>query len=109
MGEWDPSAPKTDLLKEHEAARDETSSAALANQPEDEQGLEAAKARQIAALDAIDRLEQEYLAEYYMLAEKDKGAGKDFNRVAHDKMVRLQAHFENLRKMERTNFQEAIN
>ena len=44
-----------------------------------------------------------------MLAEKDKGAGKDFNRVAHDKMVRLQAHFENLRKMERINYQEAIN
>jgi hypothetical protein len=42
----------------------------------------------VAAISAIDRLEQEYLHEYYLLAEKNKRAGKDFNKVAHDEMVR---------------------
>ena len=61
----------------------------------------------MAAISAIDRLEQEYLVEYYMLAEKDKAAGKDFNKVAHDKMVQMQFHFDMLRKMERLNMAEA--
>lgn len=53
------------------------------------------------AIDRIDRLEQEYLHEYYLLKEKDKAAGKDFNKVAHDDMVKMQHHFGMLRKVER--------
>ena len=48
------------------------------------------KNQEISALSEIDRLEQEYLAEYYKIQEKDKLAGKDFNRYAHDEMVQMQ-------------------
>ena len=63
-------------------------------------------ARELVAISAIDRMEQEYLAEYYMVAEKDKASGKDFNKVAHDKMVRAQHDFDMLRKMEKQNSAE---
>ena len=46
-----------------------------------------------AALSAIEDMEQKYLAEYYLIVEKDKVAGKDFNKVAHDEMVRAQFDF----------------
>jgi hypothetical protein len=62
----------------------------------------------VAAIGAIDNLEQEYLQEYYLLKEKDKLAGKDFNQVIHDEMVKAQHHFDMLRKMERSNFDEQI-
>ena len=61
-----------------------------------------------AAMIAIDKLEQEYLAEYYMLKERDKADGKDFNKVAHDAMVRAQHHFTMLRKLEEQNYEEAL-
>ena len=53
-----------------------------------------------AALSAIEDREQEYLREYYMIVEKDKVAGKDFNKVAHDEMVRAQLDFAQMRKFE---------
>lgn len=62
----------------------------------------------MAAISAIDRMEQEYLHEYYLLKEKDKNAGKDLNKVAHDEMVRMQHHFSMLRKIEKQNFAEMM-
>ena len=38
-------------------------------------------------------MEQEYLREYYMIQDRDKAAGKDFNKVAHDEMVLAQLDF----------------
>ena len=35
----------------------------------------------------IDRMEEEYLKEYEVLVAKDKGDGKDFNKLRHDLMV----------------------
>lgn len=64
--------------------------------------------REKVAIAAINRMEQEYLAEYYMLAEKDKAAGKDFNKQAHDKMVRAQHDFDMLRKMERQSHEGRV-
>ena len=34
--------------------------------------------------------------------------GKDFNKVAHDEMVKMQHHFSMMRKMERQNFAEQM-
>ena len=45
-------------------------------------------------------MEQEYLREYYLIREKDMVAGKDFNKVAHDEMVRAQFDFGQMRKFE---------
>lgn len=42
-----------------------------------------------------------------MIAEKDKANGKDFNKYAHDEMVKAQHHFDMLRKMERADRAEA--
>ena len=70
--------------------------------------LQEEKNKELEALSYIDRLEQEYLAEYYMLAEKDKAAGRDFNRVAHDHMVRMQGQFDHMRKVEKANYRQAV-
>ena len=43
-----------------------------------------------------------------MIAEKDKAAGKDFNKVVHDEMVRAQLDFAELRKIEKANYEEAL-
>ena len=64
--------------------------------------------QEVSATSEIDRLEQEYLHEYYLLAEKNKRAGKDLNKVAHDEMVRAQHHFDMLRKVERQNYAEQM-
>ena len=53
-------------------------------------------------------MEQAYLKEYYMLVEKDKAAGKDFNKVRHDEMVRAQWNFAGMRKVERENYEAAL-
>ena len=53
-------------------------------------------------------MEQAYLKEYYMLVEKDKAAGKDFNKVRHDDMVRAQWNFAGMRKVERENYEAAL-
>ena len=59
-------------------------------------------------LSKIDQMEQEYLHEYYLIKEKDKAAGKDFNKVAHDEMVRAQFDFDQMRKFERQKHQEIL-
>ena len=46
----------------------------------------------------IDRMEQDYLKEYYILVEKDKADGKDFNKLRHDIMVDAQDRFRFMRK-----------
>ena len=43
-----------------------------------------------------------------MLVEKDKAAGKDFNKVRHGEMVRAQFNFEGMRKVERENYKAAL-
>ena len=56
---------------------------------------------EIAAINAIDKMEQDFLREYYMIAERDKAAGKDFNKVARDEMQKAQFQFAMLRKIEK--------
>ena len=53
-------------------------------------------------------MEQTYLKEYYMLEEKDKAAGKDFNTRRRDEMVRAQHMFAGMRKAERQNYEAAL-
>lgn len=86
--------PKQDLLQEQESEASELATL-------DSESME------IAALSAIDAMEQDYLREYYTIADKDKASGKDFNKVAHDEMVKAQHHFDMLRKMERADRAEA--
>ena len=42
-----------------------------------------------------------WLKAYYDLRDKDKAMGKDFNKVAHDKMVQVQFEFDEMRKLQR--------
>ena len=42
-------------------------------------------------------MEKEYLKEYYVLVEKDKADGKDFNKLRHDIMVDAQDKFRYMR------------
>ena len=53
-------------------------------------------------------MEQTYLKEYYMLEEKDKAAGKDFNTRRRDEMVRAQHMFAGMRKAERLNYEARL-
>ena len=91
--EWDPTKPKTDLITE-------TEKSSLVPIPENEDS-----ALLETNLSKIDQMEQEYLREYYLIKEKDKAAGKDFNKVAHDEMVRAQFDFDQMRKFEREKHQ----
>ena len=100
--EWDPSKPKPDLVAEQEAASQQQSTKDLVPVADDEDG------QLSAALSAIEDREQEYLREYYLIVEKDKVAGKDFNKVAHDEMVRAQLDFAQMRKFEQERHEQAL-
>jgi len=60
---------------------------------------------EVAVVSEIDQIEQEYLKEYYDLVEKDKAAGKDFNKLRHDQMMDYQFEFALARKEEKQRYE----
>ena len=43
-----------------------------------------------------------------MIQERDKQAGKDFNKVARDEMVKAQHHFDMLRKIAKEDYEAML-
>jgi hypothetical protein len=48
----------------------------------------------------LDLLESQYLEEYHLVINKDREAGKDFNMIAMDTMLRKKYFFQHLRENE---------
>ena len=85
MQSWDPSKPKSEQNQLEEKKGDEVEEEITALVEVNETLIE------------IDRMEKEYLKEYYALVEKDKADGKDFNKLRHDIMVDAQDKFRYMR------------